>query len=395
MTSLVIDLPVVLISKIMTNWLSFRDISTLDTAWCNKHSRNEFVETLGSVMFAQDIHIVSLCLMNWLLSRKINARQINIYRQQEVTLQQWQAFLQQCGTTLKKISYEHISSDIDLAIATEILHYCPNIVEFELRTAIDNNTMILFIQAMPKLSTLIVDGVTNFNESIMLVIAQNCPKLKNLYMEQTRSTDTGMKIIAQHCPYLSSIFCNNITPIGVSALVTSCKRLEWLSLSGQTSISIREISQNCPLLVSLAMWKSEEVNDDAILQLISHCEKLKTLKLFSCIQLTNRSLCALKNLTVLALDDNQFVTDTTVEMIAQHCPDLTVVTLTRCRQLTQKTPFSLLASCRKLKVLQVYMSSFIQHCGQRTLLYLLAVTVRPTLRRLLLDEVFTLPPIET
>jgi hypothetical protein len=136
---------------------------------------------------------------------------------------------------------------------------------------------------------------------------------------------------ADHCPLLEHLNvneCGEIDDIGVVRVLTSCKLLNSIDLSGIASISNDTLNafMHCPLLHTIKLVDCDIISDDGMIALITACPLLKCVDLYGCLRLTDLTILALiehsKYLGEVDIGDTAF-TDFAISELIDNCHTLT------------------------------------------------------------------------
>ncbi|ESQ40042.1 hypothetical protein EUTSA_v10012898mg [Eutrema salsugineum] len=210
--------------------------------------------------------------------------------------------------------------------------------------------------------------------------------LQSIRLDGCSVTCDGLKAIGNYCNSLKEVSlskCVSVTDEGLLSLVMKLKDLRKLDitccrkLSGV--VSITQIANSCPLLVSLKMescslvsreafWSIgqkcgllEELDltdneiDDEGLKSISSCQSLSSLKLGICLNITDKGLSYIgngcSNLRELDLYRSVGITDIGISSIAQGCIQLETINISYCKDITDKSLVSL-SRCSLVQTLE-------------------------------------------
>ena len=182
--------------------------------------------------------------------------------------------------------------------------------------------------------------------------------------------------------------CSGISDNGVSSIISQCKKLDFLNVSGIdlgdgafcnseniegsghitpmntirmagcqriSDSSLLTISRQWKQLKSIDLSGCIYITDDGIGALCSYCTNLEEVWLSRCKRLTNLSLQHLaKTIHVKKVNFSECnrITDEGIRFIATSCPNLLFINISRCRNISSQSISFLSKHCAKLQVLQ-------------------------------------------
>lgn len=137
------------------------------------------------------------------------------------------------------------------------------------------------------------------NDNHVLSLVKRCPLLTSIDFGNLRSvTDEALASISLHCFGLKSLNMSGSKSFGddgVWALLEGCNAIEELDFSGcsLTCDSTKLIGKKCHALISIALSRCVELEDDGMIELAKGCPLLKTLDVEGCLELTDATFIAL------------------------------------------------------------------------------------------------------
>ena len=164
--------------------------------------------------------------------------------------------------------------------------------------------------------------------------------LRELYLSKDLTNENTIEVlraVAIHCRLVETVdICARTDGIveQLVALVSSNRRLTWLSLRQSTALTdaaLIELARHCSRLTFFQMQHSPLVTDAGFLAFTMNIPNIVVIHLWDCPQLSNASVLAL----------------------SEHCCQLECFTLQHCHQLTEAGLVPLVQSCRHLSTLLI------------------------------------------
>ncbi|XP_007891133.1 F-box/LRR-repeat protein 4 [Callorhinchus milii] len=204
------------------------------------------------------------------------------------------------------------------------------------------------------------------NETCLEVIAQMCPNLQELNLS---SCD---KLNAQAFCHIAKIsglrrlvlYRTKIEQTALLSILNFCTELQHLCLGSCVMIEdydlvVGVIGAKCKKLRSLDLWRSKNITENGIAELVTGCRLLEELDLGWCSTLQSSSSCFVRlarnlpNLRKIFLTANRSVCDTDIEELAANCPLLYHVDILGTRMVSPGALRKLLQSCKELHLLDI------------------------------------------
>lgn len=260
------------IINLIISMLSIRELSRLDSAYCNHDKRKLFLDILsdnkcfsyGHIKFHNAFKYIDREL-TWIGSRKINITSLSIGDDTTYT-------------------NEYLTSNG----LTGLSKHCSN------------------------LQTLYIRDCRNITDSSVIKIIKQCSNLRQLEIKN----------------------CKKITTKGIIDIIKTCStHLEVLVISRfprVTDIEFIEMSKHCLInLISCSIYECDTITDIGIKYIAHNCSKLITLKIDQCKKINDISIkeiaqhCLLETLDIYQNRWSHNITNTSLIEIARNCPTLT------------------------------------------------------------------------
>ncbi len=233
-----------------------------------------------------------------------------------------------------------------------------------------------------------LSGSTNvINQSLEPVLVAGGSHLRDLDISNMLLSDVGVNLVAQYCfSNLETLKIAKSTLVNAAAVasIAVCKNLKYLDISytRANDEALLKIIQGCPSLRHISAPNTRLENptleaigkylphisyldlsscnvDDAGLQILAtHCTLLRTLILYGCSSITDKSCLYLSQdigkglsseLEILNMGDCGQITENGVEYLAQGCQKLRELVVDRCNRVTGKSLLILLEKCRNMR----------------------------------------------
>jgi hypothetical protein len=383
------NVPGVIVSSILSDWISMRDLSHFDSACCSKASRSAYLASLSQMRpFSEEINVSSRSACVWITNRDINVTNISLGTMHTMDSHDVRGLFLKLGRVLTHLTYNSRGDEDSITTVLMLTKYCFMLQSVELRGDIGRGAQTLLFGRLPHLTTINVNNRKEFDELSMKIIAHSCPKLQHLRMLGTSSTDAGLIGIAQSCPDLRTVQCTNCSDMSIDEVARNCPNLEDFFVKQISSSTLQAVAQQCRGLKSIGIKTAVGINDASLVAVATLCPTLHHVVLLNSSALTNNSITALTGLRSLCLSGNRHITDSALECVALRCPLLHSVVITQCAQLTQVAPAAFLRHCPKLQNLEITSGHGGERIAQSSLLFLLAKQVCPFLDTLVLCRNF-------
>ncbi|WRX23223.1 Leucine-rich repeat - like 10 [Theobroma cacao] len=175
-------------------------------------------------------------------------------------------------------------------------------------------------------------------------------------------SDKGIEAITSCCHKLKvfSIYWNvRATDIGVKHLVTNCKHIIDLNLSGCKNLSERSlqlVADHYQELESLNLTRCVKMTDSGLQQILIRCSFLRSLNLYALSSFTDetyKKISVLSHLRFLDLCGAQNLSDEGLSCIAK-CKNLVSLNLTWCVCVTDVGVIAIAEGCTSLEFLSLF-----------------------------------------
>lgn len=163
--------------------------------------------------------------------------------------------------------------------------------------------------------------------------------LEFLYLRRCDSiSNEGIEAVARNCANLKEISlndCYNVSDAGIKILVKYCTHLRYISLAkcAITDQSITNVAKYSRQLRHLNLHECEIITERGIIDFCNSCEKLRSLDVSRCNNVTDMTLYALarcKRLRRLCMKKCSKVSDAGLRKIATHCQRLRHLNIHGC-----------------------------------------------------------------
>jgi hypothetical protein len=190
-----------IISIILIQFLTLKDVGNIDTAYCNKKKRDQLLSILSNnkyifynnLQFDKSFTFINKLLI-WFGNRKIKLLSL-----------------------LSNESTDRLCSNLNDDGLLGLSRYCIHLQSLDVSSCnnISNRSMIEIGRNCIHLQSLNIRGCYNISDITMIEIGRNCIQLQSLNIcELVNITDTGMIEISRNCIHLKSLGirgCTNIT----------------------------------------------------------------------------------------------------------------------------------------------------------------------------------------
>jgi hypothetical protein len=192
-------------------------------------------------------------------------------------------------------------------------------------------------------------------------VSRHCPNLTSLALNGCkRLTDQSLLALLQQCPSIMSLSLAHLPFISdriLTSMAEKLQKLAILSLNGCIEVkddSIIALSRFCRNLHSLSLF-SLAITDMSVQNVAENCPGLISLSISGCTQVTDtgaRTISRLRKLQSLYLNGAN-ISDVAIVDIAQNCPLIRALSLNDCRKMTDRSAVALSLSCPGLQSLSM------------------------------------------
>eukprot|EP00937_MAST-01D_sp_MAST-1D-sp2_P002308 g2308.t1 len=207
---------------------------------------------------------------------------------------------------------------------------------------VDNEQIIAWAKEATQSACKIHLICPDITDSAIIVLAENCKGLEDIYLFQCNIADAGLRALAENCKGLTQISlyqCTNITDVGLRALAKNCKGLAYINLRGCTKITgggFRALADGCKGLAYIGL-NNTKITSAGLRALAENCKGLAEIDLCNCNKITDAGLRALaencKGLEkIFLLKCN--ITNAGLRALAENCKGLAQISLYQCTNIT-------------------------------------------------------------
>ena len=288
---LLLSLPHGIITELLTEWIDFRDVVMLDSAFCQKSNRREWLQCLDSdsIVFNVDFSKIgnpqqaSLLMMMWIISKRVRVSSYSLISPMAFfgdTLSNITTFLNWSGKHMKELDIAWYHGELLLSILVEVAQSCTKLQELLFCGCELNEKCLNGVLCCCTTSTGLTfdecncDAVGGDNNIESMDI--NCPAIKKFKMHNY-ATDSIVVAFAKVFPNLREMKLTDgalITDAALVAVADHCPQLEKLSVhrvSAITDAGIAAVARNCNGLIGVKFLYCPNITDFSILALTQHC----------------------------------------------------------------------------------------------------------------------------
>jgi hypothetical protein len=346
-------LPEALVRLILVEWLLLKNVLRLDSAFCSRERRTNFLSLAYAAFTALSIRSynrkeTAVPILKWTVTRGAQLDGMFIMDYVPYNAGLLPPFLAVTGPTLRWVSCYSVVGDVISntkcqQMLIEVAKGSPNIAKLEVQGGQWDHQLGTVTKAFHKLLYLSMTFVYITTDNLATALSQcKCleklildvaceipaaiavPTLKTIYIQRPRCmTDAVLIAVGHHCAKLETLLVFEpslrdgvalMTDEGVRAMLQGCPLLRVTDIEDARGFSNElraEVAGRCNLKV-LRAWEWNQINDE----------------------LTRAILKVCPNLTVLDCRNCEWLTDATLAVCTQHCPLLEVCILTGCQLVT-------------------------------------------------------------
>ena len=320
-SSILLNLPLALQDGVLGSWLTNADVCNLDSAFCSKEMRPQFLNILASEdMFLHSPKLTDLeaicSWMAWVIARKVCIDACHL--SSAVPPAMYIRFFTYVCKTLKKATIfanrkVYTKSEYSNMIAT-IACCCRNLSEIQLQHCESLGSLENLLYAsqgslivinllycdlselklrnihLPSLNRLIVENCTGVSETIASGFLEAAPNLEVLHFGCVFTFLLGFKM-PDKLRVLILVSSSQLTDAIFCSVVHICPLLELVELSNCTLLtdtSLVQLAQRAKYLRYLFLEDNVNFSDTALEAISSHCgERLKQVGIKGCDRITN------------------------------------------------------------------------------------------------------------
>ena len=231
---------------------------------------------------------------------------------------------------------------IDDALLRCIALHCPDLVKLHLHfdaeaedTDVTAASFEAMIKGLPALKDFLVEDY-NKDSSILSMLGLYCPLLKNLHIDSVDCTDDDIASMCMGCPLIESLHLHHLVSISETFICS--------------------LATNYPNLKQLSILCMDEITDDSLCMLFTHCTHLTSVTLTD-LCITDKSILTLlrccPQLRDLTLTANPRLTDYCIQAIPTYCPHMQNLELDMSI-VTREAIIQIARYCKQLHTLLIY-----------------------------------------
>jgi hypothetical protein len=387
----IVELPEAVVREVLVCWLQLEDVVYLDTAFCVKELRSQYLNTAYAK--SATFHLKSDERYNrgipWCLLRGVQLDGVCLRGSLETGSEFRQMFATRCGKNLRWVQFQETYEHRDVyQLLFEMVKSCQNVQHVALRARSNIGMWVevlnLFLESCHQIQSLFLEfsrlpadslvtlhdlsllvelklvccgcialpeevaipslrelDVRNcaINDAVLVAIGANCAQLRELYIfrrmweRSSKSfTDVGVRAVLQGCPLLQTTDVEYAVGIGHEVRVELVRRRNFTTLYLSEWLDYdddlaQKIMQACPRLTELHCM-AETLSNATLAMCGLHCPLLETINLCNCEDITAEGAQAL----------------------FRPGSKLRTVILTRCMQLRDESLLAVAANCPCLEV---------------------------------------------
>ena len=343
-------IPSEVLGNAVLSCLSISEWRALDTAYTNKLQRSVLHKAWKSTIYASPIPSNVMTAVEdlvWLRSYDILIVAITLsVKTVGTACQQIVSFLSHNAPDLKILEFKSYLSMpwftdtmlIDLASGCSQLEH----LRIPEASPITDEGIVYLSKQCNQLHTLYL-STTRITDVAILALCANCPHLLHIDISCCDITDTSLGAIAKTYPKLLTLRLRecDFSDEGLVFLANTCHQLQTIHLGGSsnniTSIGLTALLAANPNLLHVDLSHCTSVSPTDIMSLADCCRRIESLHLNSCCQMTDAAIIA----------------------IAENCSQLYSFDISYCFLLTDE---SLLALTKCLHLTKIY----VDYCGNLT-----------------------------
>ncbi len=334
------------LAPIFGEWLPITDFCRLDSSFCSKSFRGEFLSTVAGQVFSAEIEgkADSLCvnLLDWTSNKELflkdfilnmttfrkllatctdkmtlSARFAKLVKLKKLTIDYLAQSTRDYGKELLQILFQNSQLLTLELIQTPLNFLIPAIKEYFETQSVDPSNN--WTQSITSLN---LSRCGNWPDSPIDYLLSLCPKITSLNFDQANYfTDKALSDVAHNCPQLLVLKMPNCT-------------------SHELNLGLQEIAKCCPLLQVLDVTESRNINDEAICSIVESCPDLRELYM-NITSVTDKSVMKIVEkktpLCAIGVGNQTMVSETALVELLKTCTQITHVNLKGFTTLTKNT----------------------------------------------------------
>ncbi len=132
---LLLDLAQDVLREILTIWLTLKDVTFLDTSYCNNKERTVCLKYMSAdkmVYIESDGEIAaSNSFVNWMSLRHISIRDLFLSQEDPVSIDLLRKYLALFGSEVQNVTYDAETNDMDIDLIS-LINSCPNLLSLDI-----------------------------------------------------------------------------------------------------------------------------------------------------------------------------------------------------------------------------------------------------------------------
>jgi hypothetical protein len=344
---LFLDLPLILVSTILSDWIETRELGQLDAAYCNKEYRPHFLSAIShdyTVSMGNPSRDIDDANLTWLMQRRVKVQSLAV-SDPDVNLT-----VQECQT-FSKLEYLDIYYRNRLKLISEA---CAGYLK------------VLVLRGCEVSIEQSLQMVSQFSALHTLEIGEFTKYMGRRKTKPTVAPNSDLHRAMKCSESLRTFVCNwaGLSPLHVQQIVHACSNLTRLelSVSGLTDETLYTIVQRCAGLTTLKIMRAELTSADGIVALAA-LRRLESIDLNGSGGVSNDSVIPIisnnPSLRSVGLRSAAPITSLAVMKIAATCPGLTSLDVSYCTFVKDDALTTIANNCRDLQDLQVCGCEFI------------------------------------
>jgi len=353
------------IDVILTKFLTIKDVGNLDTAYCSKKKRCQFLRILSDesivydhLYFRYSFRSINTCMI-WIGIRRINIMALSMTINKDVDAAFYLSDKGLLGLSRHCNQLQSLSiskcGNITIDSVIEIIKNCYSLRSLDICSCgnITTTGMIEIGSNCSSLQSLDISNCSHVTDAAIIAIGKNCTNLRSLNIRNcTKVTDTGMIEIGRNCINLRSLHILNseaITDVSIIEISKNCTQLRDLSINGNNCLG----TSSSPFITAVSMYKIAEcistlqslclscamITADSLVAIIKNSSQLQSLEVEGCPYFNNKDMIEIskyaRNLQSLCLSYLPNISDASLFEIGKNCINLQSLSINRCGNISK------------------------------------------------------------
>ena len=296
-------------------------------------------------------------------------KELNLYDCCNLTSVGVQSLLRSNGASLEVLvlaEYEYSSCGLcDDALLRCLGDCCPILREFSVNLTyifdsnVTNASFTALVQGCRHLESLSI-YCKLLTDAFLLQLADSCPALNKLVLHGSDYSSVGFAAVSSKCSRLCELELSDmsITDSALVIITSHCKNLRKLRLNylpSITDLGLCVLFESCPHLVDLSLGLLS-ITERSMLSLVRNCIGLRSLNLSNNFYLKGKAIAVLimlEGLETLVIDHGIYPLDDALSTLACYCNKLKTIKLKNCIQVTERGLISLITHSESLKYISM------------------------------------------